>query len=711
MNKRFSKKFSASIVAMLLLSMLMPVLSHAAAYISFHYNEKSGTLSGEIYSADPNNVTVQTIDESGAVRVLQGKTSSKEPVLFDDNNVAYKSVYFSTEISKDTTKKIQVTEGTNANKKTYELDKNGNSSYFYDDESINLFVYRMKGAQLFSGKQQNSFLKSGDKILTFTPEASDHYAIEISLPESRSNGQSATFVPEATVASDFALTDISVNQNVNVSGIHAGNAFADGQQNFVYSNKSLILKFAQPLLKGHTYELKLSESSGGNEIKLPVAKGDYEASVIYGDFITFRDHLTGEFVYYIDSYNYVKFNNISIATETTTTDPGPGSPGPGGGGGGGVVVTPEPEAGKQIVELDSLKNAKDGIVNVAISKDKPQVVLPVKAAEAVGDSKLRLDSESLTVDIPSKVLAKLQQLLPADQLEGAQIVFDFKTVSGAAATDLLSKASAQSFTAVTAAGEIYDFSLSVVGKDGKVTTLSQFEEPITISLKVNEKANQALVGVYYISDSGKLEFVSGKTVGGEIQVEISHFSKYAVLEYNKTFTDVAAGFWASDIIKALSAKHVIQGVSETSFAPQADVTRAEFAAMLTRALGLKASGSASFTDVSSGAWYAEAVAAASQVGIVQGTSSTTFSPNAKITREEMSALLVRAYELKTGKKLAAAKASEFTDRGEASAWALTYIDAAYEAGFVQGRDDNQFAPKAKLTRAESAKAIYTLLFE
>ncbi|WP_141503951.1 S-layer homology domain-containing protein [Paenibacillus luteus] len=703
MNVQFRKKFSASIVAMMLLSMLMPVLSHAAAYITFYYNAERGTLAGGIYTADYDNVKIERIDEDGTVEVLNGAVSPYSVTDYDDNNVPYKWVDYSEISIADTTKEIKVTEG--KDNKIYILPRGENGFYSNPGDSVPLDVYRMKGLEFYSQHKENTYLGNGDKLLSFVPEESGHDAIEIELPIEYGNGGNAIFNSAAAVGSDFELTDATVSQSVYATEAFPSSWYNHEQEKYIYQDYSFILQFKEPLIKGHTYEVRLSSTSGGDEIKLPKAGNNYNASLRYGYYSSYKDWQTGKDIYYFSSINLSKFNNISIASETTTNNPGPGS------GGGGVVVTPVADEGKQIVELDSLKNAKDGIVNVAISKDKPQVVLPVKAAEAVGDSKLRLDSESLTVDIPSKVLAKLQQLLPADQLEGAQIVFDFKTVSGAAATDLLSKASAQSLAAVTAAGEIYDFSLSVVGKDGKVTTLSQFEEPITISLKVNEKANQALVGVYYISDSGKLEFVSGKTVGGEIQVEISHFSKYAVLEYNKTFTDVAAGFWASDIIKALSAKHVIQGVSETSFAPQADVTRAEFAAMLTRALGLKASGTASFTDVNSGAWYAEAVAAASQAGIVQGTSSTTFSPNAKITREEMSALLVRAYELKTGKKLAAAKISEFADRGQASAWALAYIDAAYEAGFVQGRDDNQFAPKAKLTRAESAKAIYTLLVE
>ena len=82
-------------------------------------------------------------------------------------------------------------------------------------------------------------------------------------------------------------------------------------------------------------------------------------------------------------------------------------------------------------------------------------------------------------------------------------------------------------------------------------------------------------------------------------------------------------------------------VSADRFAPAQQVTRAEFAAMLVRLLDLKAEGPAPFADVASSKWYAKAVSA--QSGIVNGTSKDRFTPDAPIKRQEMAAMLVRAY--------------------------------------------------------------------
>lgn len=704
MSKNFRSKISMSLVSLLMLSLLLPVLSYAAAEIRFYYDEETGTLSGDIYTNDPDAVTISVYDETGAQSIVDNKIFQNE-YGYDNNNVQYYSVGYSVYLGDRIPKQLKINDG----EIEHRLEVVDDRYFGYYNTTVTLDVYRMQGTQHYSELLGGAYLSSGQKLVTFKPEVGGHKAISLLLPTDYDE-QQALFNPNVTVGTDFQLVDTTVSHSVYPSEVHAGSNYDFDFDTFeltiLEDYNSLLLQFEEPLLAGHTYELKLSETSGGNEIQLPSAGENYSASVRYGDFKTFTDS-DGQIDNWVYSKNVARFDDITISSVNS------------GNSGNENPITPAatvPSAaadnsGKQVVNSESLKSGKDGIVTVQIKADKPQVLLPIKAAEAVGNNKLQLDSDGLTVEIPTKVLAKLQALLPADQLEGAQIAFDFKNVSGTAASDLLNKANMQNMADVKAAGDIYDFTLSVITKDGKTTVLSQFEEPITISLKVAANSNKSLLGVYYIADDGKLEYVGGKLVGDEIKVDVHHFSKYAVLEYNKSFKDVAADYWAADIIKEMAAKHIVQGVSADMFAPQADVTRAEFAALLVRALGLKANGPSSFTDVSADAWYAEAVAAASQAGIVQGKDAATFAPNAKITREEMSALLVRAYEHKAGSKLAAGAEAQFADRSEAADWALAYIDAANAAGFIKGRNDNEFAPKAQLTRAESAQAIYTLLLK
>ena len=193
--------------------------------------------------------------------------------------------------------------------------------------------------------------------------------------------------------------------------------------------------------------------------------------------------------------------------------------------------------------------------------------------------------------------------------------------------------------------------------------------------------------------------------------DIYHFSQYAVLEFDKTFTDVGSDHWASTLIKNLAAQHIINGINNTEFAPNASVTRAEFAALLVRSLKIKALKAAKFTDIDASQWYASEVAAASEAGIVTGRSATVFAPNDTITREEMVVMLIRAYEHSTGSKATVGNSASFADQATISAWAQDAVKAAQSLGFIIGREDNQFVPQGVATRAESAQIISKLIAE
>ncbi|MBW7453096.1 S-layer homology domain-containing protein [Paenibacillus sepulcri] len=174
------------------------------------------------------------------------------------------------------------------------------------------------------------------------------------------------------------------------------------------------------------------------------------------------------------------------------------------------------------------------------------------------------------------------------------------------------------------------------------------------------------------------------------------------------FKDVPAGYWAAAAINDLVSKQILNGTSGTTFEPQRSVTRAEFTAMLVRALELTEQSTVKFTDVKSGDWYADAVAAAVKAGIVQGTSATQFGANAKITREEMVTMLMRGYEKLHGKPSVDESVS-FKDQAKFSSWAAAYIKEAAALGLVGGREEGVFQPAGITTRGEAAQVIFNLL--
>jgi len=163
-------------------------------------------------------------------------------------------------------------------------------------------------------------------------------------------------------------------------------------------------------------------------------------------------------------------------------------------------------------------------------------------------------------------------------------------------------------------------------------------------------------------------------------------------------------------LSVLAARHVIRGKTSDRFAPNDAVTRAEFAALIARALGLRASAAAPFRDVARDAWYADAVSAVHEAGIAAGRSADVFDPHATITREEMAVMIVRAYLHVTGREMPQTDgAAYFADRSELHEWSAAYVDAAYSLGLVRGKPDRRFAPGDVSTRAESAQMILNLL--
>lgn len=159
----------------------------------------------------------------------------------------------------------------------------------------------------------------------------------------------------------------------------------------------------------------------------------------------------------------------------------------------------------------------------------------------------------------------------------------------------------------------------------------------------------------------------------------------------------------------MAARQIALGVGGAQFAPEQKVTRAEFAALLVRALGLKAAGAAPFADVDASKWYAGPIAAALEAGIVSGITGSEFAPDAEINREEMAVMVMRALALRTGESASGTGPAEFADRNEIGGWARDAVDAAFGKGILKGLGDGRFAPKAPTSRAKSIQAVAALL--
>ncbi|MCR2802687.1 S-layer homology domain-containing protein [Paenibacillus soyae] len=370
-----------------------------------------------------------------------------------------------------------------------------------------------------------------------------------------------------------------------------------------------------------------------------------------------------------------------------------------------VPIIPEmPES--KVVQLNRLNWNSDGSLQISLGS-KQGLKVPVQALQVENGKQLQIEHDSMSVNIPAAVLNELMKQVPASAIGQAELWF---TVSKAEGEQSLS-GEGSATTGLHVAGDRLELELFVLEANGTKHQLAAFPEPLKLSMSVDNGADKGLVGIYYIPTNGAPEYVGGIWDGSKLTAMLDHFSTYAVLEYKKTFEDVPAHHWAQRVIQELAAKHLMQGVSESKFAPDRSMTRAEFTATLVRALKLESAEPAPFADVEAGSWYADEVAAAYAAGLIAGKSSTVFAPEAQLTREEMAVILMNAARIKqgdAGKTASGSANAAFQDEDAISDWAVSAVHTAAEAGYVKGRGNGQFVPKGLLTRAEAAQVVYRM---
>ncbi len=697
MKQKLLQKLSVVLVSTLLLSLLVPVLAFAATSIAFYYDASSNKLKGYIYTDDPAAVELDVTHDNTVTSVtyVQYGTIDSNP-LYDDNNKRYYSVM-------DVNVQSDTAPSSIAIKENGQLKGNalviGDWYIYASDPSVTIDVYRIPATVTLSTYSPGAYLPAGASLFDFTPADSGLSAAKIMLPSSVTE---ATYLnTSALQLSDLELVDLTTGTSLPLNGFSMGTSYL----NSVATGADVMVSSSTTFTPGKRYGVRLSSSASGNEIRLP-GDGKYDAAVYVGIF-KMPPEVTNPY-FYRKEVQYFHDLVIGNPTEPSTSDSSPGSTSstPSSGYTGGVSPA-APDEGTNVVNEDSLKNGKDGKVAVKIGHGDKAVLLPLHAANIVAGNHVELDGDNFTATLQPETLADLAELAKESKIENGQISFSFNALDKPEVTAVLEKAKNKTGINLKAAGEVIDFSLGVKGADGKTVKLEKFNKPLTLKFKLNADSNPDLAGVYFIGDDGSLEFVGGTVKDGYLIAKVKHFSKYAALEYKKTFIDVPVDNWAEKAIASMTAKHVTEGINAQQFAPSKETTRAEFVSMLVRALGLEASGKSAYSDVKADAWYASAIAAASEAGIAAGRSETEFAPNEVITREEMALMLVHAYEVKTGKKLSGS--ASFADADKISPWALQAIEAAAANGLLNGRSQQQFVPKQTATRAESAQAVYNLL--
>ena len=174
------------------------------------------------------------------------------------------------------------------------------------------------------------------------------------------------------------------------------------------------------------------------------------------------------------------------------------------------------------------------------------------------------------------------------------------------------------------------------------------------------------------------------------------------------FKDFDRNAWYADAVSAAVDNGLLYGKSSTIIDPNGDMTRAEMAAIINRSFGCyKAADISQYKDVSKSKWYYKDVALAVQMGTYNGRSSSTMAPDAPISRQEAMTVVARALELDYD-SYSKTDLSVFSDRSEISNWALPYVRAMVGADYIHGRG-KVLAPLDNITRAEFAQIFANII--
>lgn len=266
---------------------------------------------------------------------------------------------------------------------------------------------------------------------------------------------------------------------------------------------------------------------------------------------------------------------------------------------------------------------------------------------------------------------------------------------------------------IEAGAVVYDLNLEILKPDGTGEKVSKFDNKITVSIPYTLKDGEDpdKVTILYLADNGEIKNMCGKydPASGFVSFETKHFSKYIAKHVSITFTDVAGDFWAKDFIEKVAAKGIINGVSgkEYVFAPDRNVTRAEYVKMIIVAKGLLDEHAVCpYNDVQADRWYAPYIASAYKAGIITIGANGKFRPEEDITREEMAVMVSRALNLK--KPSDRYPVVDFADKALISEEAVSDVAAVVQAGIMNGKPGKIFDPSGFTKRAEAAKTIYLL---
>ncbi len=282
------------------------------------------------------------------------------------------------------------------------------------------------------------------------------------------------------------------------------------------------------------------------------------------------------------------------------------------------------------------------------------------------------------------------------------------------ATPDFSKRSSGSSGGSSSGKTTYKVTTSAVNNGGVNASPSSAEKGATITITLSPDKGYKLDKLTVTDGSGKTVSTVKKSdtvytftmPASAVKVGVSYVKATETPSKTK-FNDVSANDWFASAVDYVTGKGMMNGTADNTFSPKANTTRGMVVTVLYRLENQPSTSAASFTDVASGAYYANAVAWANANGIVSGYGSGKFGPNDKVTREQLAAILYRyaqykKYDVSVGEDT---NILSYDDAQSISSYAIPAIQWACGAGVVTGKSGSKLDPKGNATRAEVAAML------
>ncbi len=414
----------------------------------------------------------------------------------------------------------------------------------------------------------------------------------------------------------------------------------------------------------------------------------------------------------------VALNGVPLTlsgTASVDVVPPPANP-PGGGGGSGSgpngndsstvtvnggVTTFTVNSGMLTQNLSGLEGSD---VTFSSNTTGTDISLSADALQSLdqGNDGITLETPGATYTLPSGSIdvTQLETLLGVTQPSDISLSISVTPASNADTSDIT-----QGLQGGTIVGAPMTFTITATA-NGQAQTIEVFSGPVPRTFTLDSPPDPTdTTGVVLVN--GVPEHAWTVFSGTTATIYSRTDSTYAVVTHEVSFDDIA-GLPQENAIQALANKLIVNGMTQTTFDPQGGVTRAQFAALVIRALGLwNLGGTVTFPDVQSDSWAAPVIRSAVAESFIEGYPDGTFQPQAQITNAQMAVIVGRVMRFLG---IAAGQTAVTpSDETAIPAWAANDVQLVLSQGIMTTGSDGAFHPGATTNRAQAAQIIWNLM--